>query len=108
MVALLATLCVSCGTEKFPDDLNLEIEISHSPHYIYPEKALENLRDFEAAMPVSTRSRNRTIKSCKPYSSGFTAVTRNEDPTFYVVNYNNNEGFAILSATDMLPEVHPL
>lgn len=56
-------------------------------------------------MPISTRSRNRTIKSCKPYSSSFTSVTRNEDPTFYVVNFNDNEGFAILSATDLLPEV---
>ncbi len=85
MVAFIATLCVACGTEKFPDDLSREI--THSPYFISPEQALENLRNFEAAMPVSTRSGNRTIKSCKPYSSNFTAATRNEDPTFYVVNY---------------------
>lgn len=66
MVAFIATLCVACGTEKFPDDLSGEI--THSPYFISPEQALENLRNFEAAMPISIRSGNRTIKSCKPYS----------------------------------------
>lgn len=103
IVSLLAALCVACGTEKFPADL--EQEVKHSPHFISQEKALENLRNFEATMPIATRSLNRTIKTCKPYSPDMTPATRNEDPAFYVVNYDNDEGFAILAATDLLPEV---
>lgn len=82
-------------------------------HSIDTKTAIANLEEFMSAFdadPVTrSNTRNRSIKSI--HSIPFTSVaTRSEAPTeecenlLYVVNFDNNEGYAIVAADDRIEE----
>ncbi len=71
------------------------------------EKALETLDTFlSGAYSDQTRNETRRIKSIDTYAGDYATKSGEVVPQAYVINYDNNEGFAILGAnTDVFPIV---
>ena len=105
---------VSCTNEMICDYGILDIESSEqpqSPYHIPLSEALGNLESMMNEMGMdNTRALQRgrwtvqriPMSAFKPQtrSGGETEV----GDTIYVVNFDNDEGFAILSADDRLPD----
>lgn len=82
-----------------PDPVVPEAKIS-------PEQAQQAFLDAWGDFYPQTRSGEPRIASCHAYGKSLTPVTRSyEEPMIYVINLEDNAGFAIMAATPALPEL---
>lgn len=115
-VLLTLLITISCtndidynGNDTFSHAL-VEEEQEQGPHHI---KVSEALNRFESALSALEISKTRTLRRGqwtieKVPMSVFKPQTRSSEvgstDAIYVVNFDNNEGFAILAADDRLPD----
>ncbi len=70
------------------------------------KQAQETLEKVRGEFFPQTRGKDVKIASCNTYGPSLQPLTRsNEEPLFYVFNYEDNQGFAIMSASPRLPQV---
>lgn len=92
---------VSCTQSRF--ETPIQSGTSETAVYRSLEEGLEIADILFSNMDGETRSVARTVKSVETINQ----ATRSSSPesTFYIVNYDNNEGFALLSADKRLEAV---
>lgn len=92
---------VSCTQSRF--ETPVQSETSETSVYRSLEEGLEIADLLFSNMEGETRSVARTVKSVETINQ----ATRSSSPesAFYIVNYDNNEGFALLSADKRLEAV---
>lgn len=114
LVAALAICCHACTDkdEAVPSRPKAE-EVSTNPHAISQEQALASLRDFLASFEDGeTRSamQGRQVKDIYPvaYHEDATRAANGDavdcENLLYVVNFENEQGFAILAADDRVED----
>lgn len=100
---LTVLLLSACSQEEF---LTGRDDISGKEGVITRKQAQETLQRVREEFYPQTRSKNLCIASCEAYGPSLQPSTRSdEDPVFYVFNYEDNQGFAIMAATPRLPQV---
>lgn len=101
---LAALLLMSACSQEEP--LTARDGIPEKEGVITRQQALETLQRVRGEFFPRTRGKSFGIASCEAYGSSLQPSTRsNEDPVFYVFNYEDNQGFAIMAATPKLPQV---
>lgn len=101
---LAALLLMSACSQEEP--LTVRDGIPEKEGVITRQQALETLQRVRGEFFPQTRGKSFGIASCEAYGSSLQPSTRsNEDPVFYVFNYEDNQGFAIMAATPKLPQV---
>ena len=104
-ISLFLTMCsillLSCEN-KFEDGgiyISNNTEQTSSPYHITLEQALNNMYSTMDALNLGTRAKCRVVKDVQLIPSA-RRQTRSGDAlgAFYVVNFENDEGFAILAA----------
>lgn len=99
-IILICSMCFinSCSNDDFVEEISNETAKTHK---ISPEKAAGNVMDFVSKVDNATRSASRRIANIKVISMPEAATRSNGgspitlDSLFYVVNFANNEGFAL-------------
>ena len=91
-------MLASCSQESF--DAPIQGGNSSSSNYRSLEEGLKDADVLFKKMGMNTRSQSRKVKSVETINQS----TRSASPesAFYIVNYENNEGFALLSADKRL------
>lgn len=101
----MAFSMMSCATQMddlMTDNVKSE-EVVYSDSYVSLEEALKNMDPIFSTLENGTRTSTRSVKSVEVYNR---VKTRSgEDSPYYIVNYENNEGFAILSSDSRLTPV---
>lgn len=109
-------LLLSCSDDllepKTSLDENTKEEIAKNQHLIPVDKAISNLEDFLDSFNGKSRSGNkRVIKDYCTIKARQTSLARSEDFSdldcenlLYVVNFENDEGYAVLAADDRIGE----
>lgn len=106
IMALCAMSIVSCQRE-FEDVSTQQENLKYKKH-IPIEKAITSLCEVLDDIDGHTRAKRRVIKNVKTirYDDMFSSVTRSEDvdttELIYIVNFEDNEGYAVLSADDRI------
>lgn len=110
LFAGITALLVSCS--------NMELEQSqlagatsetHGSTHVSLEEALKNADDLFSRMEgknTRTATKRRTVCSVQSLGEGGRTRAAGEDPLYYVVNYADDAGFAILGADTRLDEVY--
>lgn len=104
-IALFLTMCaiVLLSCENRLEEVDIKIckitEQTSSPYHITLEQALNNMYSTMDALNLGTRAKCRVVKDVQLIPSA-RRQTRSGDAldAFYVVNFENEEGFAILAA----------
>lgn len=97
-------MLVSCS--QMENELSIPQNETRRDGKISQEQARENLIKVRGNFYPETRGKEPVISSCVSYGKSMTPTTRSgEEPIIYVFNYEDNQGFAIMSATPALPEV---
>lgn len=97
---------LSCNNEEI-----MQIATENNIHDLKAEKAKQNVLDFMEKMYADTRSsisNQRTIQSISPIIGNTitrSSLSTNKDTLCYVVNFNDNRGFAIATADEDRPGV---
>lgn len=113
LVAVLLVCCNSCDDrEEIPSSQPKSEKVSCNPHAISQEQALASLQDFMNSFEnVATRSamQSRRVKDIYPveFRKDVTragADTIDCENLLYVVNFENEQGFAILAADDRVKD----
>ena len=101
-IATAAMMLASCSQESFDSPVQNE-NTSNSPYYRSLEEGLKDANTLFSCMEENTRSEPRKIKSVETLNQS----TRSSSPEseFYIVNYENDEGFVLLSADKRLEPV---
>lgn len=100
---LTVLLLSACSQEE---SLTGRDDISGKEGVITRKQAQETLQRVREEFYPQTRGKNLCIASCEAYGPSLQPSTRSdEDPVFYVFNYEDNQGFAIMAATPRLPQV---
>jgi len=104
-------LFVSCSGDNIVTDIPEQNPPSQSSYHVSQEQALENLNVFLNEMePVGTRSSGgrRQVTMVETVSAP-TVLTRSSgsdvDNLFYLVHFENEEGYAVLAADNRLESV---
>lgn len=101
---LVLLMLVSCS--QMENELSIPQNETRRDGKISQEQARENLIKVRGNFYPETRGKEPVISSCVSYGKSMTPTTRSgEEPIIYVFNYEDNQGFAIMSATPALPEV---
>lgn len=113
LVAVLLVCCNSCDDrEEIPSSQPKSEKVSCNPHAISQEQALASLQDFMNSFEnVATRSamQSRRVKDIYPveFRKDVTragADTIDCENLLYVVNFENEQGYAILAADDRVKD----
>lgn len=92
---LLIGILGSCS-ENFPAEPIKDASSKEIPNRITLEEALNNAEALFKIIEGSTRSHDRRVASVEYFGN---SATRGDDDTkYYLVNYEGNSGFAVLSA----------
>ena len=109
---LLMALAVSiyACTKQVNPSLNIIETEDNASDLIPVEKALDILNEFLAKVDMPTKSgKTRTIMSVSTKYVNSARVKSGLDTTemlaYYIVNFDDNQGFAILGAEESLPEI---
>ena len=104
-LALMAVLVMSCTNEDLTEEVN-ENFVESSSHRLTAEQAAQNVMNFVSKVNGTTRSASKQIAEVKAISMPG-VMTRsgsgelfNLDSLFYVVNFTDNQGFAVAAADD--------
>lgn len=96
--AIFGMLLASCQSNE--PVLNADRTDVESPHLIPLEKALENADNMFSIIGEGKTRANRKVKDVSMFMKGTRAENGDNLHGFYVVNYENDGGFALLSADD--------
>ncbi|MBR4850700.1 MAG: C10 family peptidase [Tidjanibacter sp.] len=109
--AICLTTCLCCFVACYnepnfqPEELIAEShETQQSPYHITITQALDNMLATMEVLSPSSRAEKKTIRNIQTVTSADilqqTRSTNGEEPTdaYYIVNFENDEGFAILAA----------
>lgn len=100
-ILALLSMCMACSQPESMEPL----KVQNYEHSISIEKALSNLDAFLGS-DGATRSSQKKIKSVTPIK--FRGDTRNSELNcenlIYVVNFDNDEGYALLAADDRIED----
>lgn len=101
-IATAAMMLASCSQESFDSPVQNQ-GTSHSLYYRSLEEGLKDANTLFNCMEENTRTEPRKIKSVETLNQS----TRSSSPEseFYIVNYENDEGFVLLSADKRLEPV---
>lgn len=108
---IFTTVCLILITACSQEDITMNLEKNASSETnetmrISLAEALKRAdRVFEGIEGPSTRSTPRKVKSIE-YIGASATRSESNDPLYYVVNYENNEGFAVLGADKRLDGVY--
>lgn len=95
---MCAALLASCSSDEPIAVVNQSNKIATNPYRVSLDEALSEANDFFAKIePVKTRKGTRTVGDVKIITSPKTR-SGSTDTLLYVVNYDDNNGFAILGA----------
>lgn len=101
-ITLLFLGCVlsSCTKEIAPGDKTLEKQ----SHRITTDEALASLNCFMSSFDTKSSSKNiaNVFPIYSDYNAPLTKSTGDRDTLLYIANFENNEGYAILSADDRI------
>ena len=101
-------MLVACSTEyEHPAE---EVKsVSQNSFKVSEEEAIERLEKMLSTFDPATRGKTRTIKEVVAYRSRFRKTrayaAEIPDTLFYYVNFDNNEGFAVLAADERLEPI---
>lgn len=99
---------VSCSQEELVKPDNVQSLPEQSATHVSLREALKKAdRILDKIGEPATRSAARTVKSVE-YIGGSGTRADGDDPLYYVVNYDNNEGFAVLGADSRLDGVYAI
>lgn len=110
-VLFLTTFAYSCSTfNEQPETVTQNAATMTTPGKRSVEQALANLQIVLDAIDGGTRSRTRSIKSietvyCEEVLAGTRSETSKEGELVYIVNFENNDGYAVLGADEQLAPV---
>lgn len=100
---LTVLLLSACSQEE---SLTGRDDISGKEGVITRKQAQETLQRVREEFYPQTRGKSLRIALCEAYGPSLQPSTRSdEEPVFYVFNYEDNQGFAIMAATPRLPQV---
>ncbi len=113
IVPFILSLCLvlSCseGRLKVDNSLNDPLTRDGSLRIIPKEQALKTLQDFLAGenFPATRSVTTNDSYSIETYYNNDNLSTRSEDiiPDAYIVNFSDNNGFAVLGANSSVPEI---
>ncbi|MEE1021912.1 MAG: C10 family peptidase [Muribaculaceae bacterium] len=104
--AVIALLMVACSQEQIilpePEVISPETRSTHIP---LSEALKVADRMIRAVEPEGTRASARTVESIE-YYGGSATRSGEEEPMFYVVNYANDGGFAVLGADTRVDSIY--
>lgn len=107
---IMAIFVVACQRDFIqPPVIEQHNEIEHreNPHYVTADDAIAYASSFISVNDI-TRSEERVVKSCELYVAQPT--TRNsessEEVSFYLINYENNQGYALVSTDSRTTPVY--
>ena len=105
---LLATIMVQSCTNDSTCVEKADVSDPTISTLVTPEMAIEEVKKFLIEVECTRAGFNRRVESV--YATGSASVTRNNDvvndtPLVYVVNFEDNQGFAIVSGDT---RVHPI
>ena len=72
---------------------------------VVPEDAIKYANEFVGNNSIS-RTSSRTIESCEKYIAKTTRSTEGPEVSFYLINYKNNNGFALVSTDNRTTPVY--
>lgn len=110
-MAVLCTLIVSCNDTM--EELNLDNSVKNNVEYhgVPLEEALAHLDGFLASLEEPTRSGStrrvgsvNVVRSRDVATRSVASAAENVDSLIYVVNFEDNQGFAYLAADDRISE----
>ena len=115
VAAIAALLLGSCAKESFSSEKSVETEEQLCPHTIPVETALASLDDFLASVDEGRQTKSgmpdgkRKVKDVQTVYTvnGMTKSDGNAEDgnaLVYIVNFENDGGYAIISADDRIPE----
>lgn len=105
-VLFLTTFAYSCSTfNEQPETVTQNAATMTTPGKRSVEQALANLQIVLDAIDGGTRSRTRSIRSietvyCEEVLAGTRSETSKEGELVYIVNFENNDGYAVLGADE--------
>lgn len=111
IVLFLTTFAYSCSTfNEQPETVTQNAATMTTPGKRSVEQALANLQIVLDAIDGGTRSRTRSIRSietvyCEEVLAGTRSETSKEGELVYIVNFENNDGYAVLGADEQLAPV---
>lgn len=104
----LLLLC-GCTQENLPLENNNDERISSNPNRITLKEALRTSDKLFRTLEGKTRSAGRVVESVSYLADEKTrGSVESVDTMFYIVNYANNQGFAVLSADRRLDPVYAI
>ena len=97
----MALFIGACSSDNWEPDSNyLDSETDHNPYFVSIEEAISKADDFFSMLENETRTSGKTriVDNIEIYTHG-NPLTRatNSTPDFYVLNYADNNGFALMS-----------
>ena len=105
---MIAVLAVSCQIEQeMPIIPHIDTNIVTSESFVSFDKAISNANFVYKNIDNEHKRKIQDVKllTRSDINSTVTRSSSQEEPLAYVVNYKNEQGFAILAATDDLPPI---
>lgn len=107
-IVCLSAVISSCAKEENLTNNTREAQVYRNPHRISQATALAELKAFLDEDPATKGSKPRTIKTIEALTETVPATKSSPgglDTTLYLVNFDNNEGYAVLAADDRISEM---
>lgn len=108
--AVIVTLLTGCTAQEMPDKINSPAKTSPST-FVSLEEATNDLlglvKDLEDNQTRATSGQRRIGDSYVVTSGRSTRSTRSDSvqPRIYIINFENNQGYAIMSADNRMPSL---
>lgn len=108
-LVLLMLVVTACSTEE-PVEVSVKDAAQPLNTFKVPlNRALEQANVFMSRIEKpATRGTSRSVESVSVITEGALTRSASQDTLLYVVNYNDNLGFAILGADMRLPSVYAI
>lgn len=104
-ILAFATLMMACSQEEPSAINNVSNDVDH---YVSVEEALKKAdRQFKELYGTETRSSSAALSSVIRFNPSKNTRS-SETPKYYIFNYGNNEGFAIVGADNRLDDIYAI
>lgn len=108
IVLIVGLFLVGCSEDLPIQNDNQPKEKVGSDTYIPLEEALQYADELFSTLSGNTRASSRTVASVECIKSPNTRSSQGGDTIYYIVNYQNEKGFAVLSANKNLGYVYAI
>lgn len=107
LISLLAV--VACSNDLTPNTIQENeaeyyFETSNDTHFVSMHDAIDSA--FSIIENNTTRSADRIIKSCEIYTPLANTRSSDYEVSFYLINFENNKGYALVSTDDRATPVY--